>query len=109
MVRNDPTKNDTGRWWWRSLSSDLSFLTKSPAGQLADAGALIAVPADDVETHPDYDCEVSCIDWYGNSRPVFLAGRIFGLMGTSLVEARIDAGQIKEIARIDLTAPLQQR
>ena len=66
-------------------------------------------PADDVETHPDYDCEVSCIDWYGNSRPVFLAGRIFGLMGTSLVEARIDAGQIKEIARIDLTAPLQQR
>jgi hypothetical protein len=102
-------KDDTGRWWWRSLSSDLSFLTKSPAGQLADAGALIAVPADDVETHPDYDCEVSCIDWYGNSRPVFLAGRIFGLMGTSLVEARIDAGQIKEIARIDLTAPLQQR
>lgn len=102
-------KDDSGRWWWRSTSSDLSFLTKSPAGRLDDAGALIAVPADEVETHPDYDCEVSCIDWYGNSRPVFLAGRIFGLMGTSLVEARIDAGHIREIARIDLTAPLPQR
>lgn len=100
---------ESGRWSWRSDTSDLSFLTKSPAGKLADAGALIAVPADDVETHPDYDCEVSCIDWYGNSRPVFLAGRIFGLMGTSLVEARIDAGQIREVARIDLTAPLPQR
>jgi hypothetical protein len=100
---------ESGRWWWRSDTSDLSFLTKSPAGQLADAGALIATAADDVETHPDYECEVSCIDWYGNSRPVFLAGRIFGLMGTSLVEARIDAGKIKEIARIDLTTPLPQR
>ncbi|HEV7343423.1 MAG TPA: beta-propeller domain-containing protein [Sphingopyxis sp.] len=99
----------SGRWWWRSNSSDLSFLTKSPAGKLADAGTLIATAADDVETHPDYKCEVSCIDWYGNSRPVFIAGRIFGLMGTSLVEARIDAGQIKEIARIDLTTPLPPR
>lgn len=101
--------DNSGRWWWNSTSSDLSFLTKSPTGQLGDAGALIAVPADDVETHPDYECEVSCIDWYGNSRPVFLAGRIFGLMGTSLVEARIDAGHIREVARIDLTTPLPPR
>jgi len=40
---------------------------------------------------------------------VFLNGRIFGLMGTSLVEARIDGDKIREIARIDLTAPLPQR
>ncbi|WP_428679637.1 beta-propeller domain-containing protein [Sphingopyxis sp.] len=100
---------ESGRWWWRSDTSDLSFLTKSPSGMLASAGELIATPADDVETHPDYICEVSCIDWYGNSRPVFLAGRIFGLMGTSLVEARIDQGKIREIARIDLTAPLPPR
>lgn len=99
-------REESGRWWWRSDTSDLSFLTKSPIGKLTDAGALIATAADDVETHPDYECEVSCIDWYGNSRPVFLAGRIFGLMGTSLVEARIDAGRIKEVARIDLTTPL---
>lgn len=107
-----PTVKDTegsGRWWWNSNSSDLSFLTKSPAGQLADAGALIATPAEEVETHPDYVCEVSCIDWYGNSRPVFLAGRIFGLMGTHLVEARVENGKIGEVARIDLTTPLPPR
>ena len=103
------SENDSGRRWWRSKSSDISFLTKSPAGQLADAGALIAVPKDKVATHPGYACEVSCIDWYGNSRPVFLAGRIFGLMGTHLVEARIDRGQIREVARVDLTTPLPRR
>ncbi len=101
--------DESGRWWWRSDTSDLSFLTKSPAGTLAAAGELVALPADDVETHPGYKCEVSCIDWYGNSRPVFLAGRIFGLMGTHLVEARIDRGKIREVARIDLTAPVPPR
>jgi len=103
------SEEGSGRWWWNSNSSDLSFLTKSPAGQLGDAGSLIAVPADDVETHPDYVCEVSCIDWYGNSRAVFLAGRVFGLMGTHLVEARVENGKIREIARIDLTTPLPPR
>lgn len=100
---------EAGRWWWRSDTSDLSFLTKSAAGKLAPVGELVAVPADEVETHPSYKCEVSCIDWYGNSRPVFLAGRIFGLMGTHLVEARIDRGKIGEVARIDLTAPLPDK
>jgi hypothetical protein len=32
-------------------------------------------------------------------------GRIFGLMGTALVEARVNDGKIQEIARIDLTVP----
>lgn len=99
---------ESDRWWWRSDTSDLSFLTKSPAGILAPVGELVAVPADEVETHPTYKCEVSCIDWYGNSRPIFLAGRIFGLMGTHLVEARLDDGRIEEIARVDLTAPISE-
>jgi hypothetical protein len=98
---------DSGRWWWRSDSSDISFITKSPAGLLSDAGALAALPKEKVETHPDYDCEVSCIDWYGNSRPIFTDGRIFGLMGTGLVEAKITGGTINEVGRVDLTAPLR--
>ena len=52
----------------------------------------------------DYRCEVSCIDWYGNSRPIFTRGRIFALMGTDLVEGRMDRGRIAELARVDLTA-----
>lgn len=105
-VKTEPA---SGRWWWRSRSSDLSFLTKSPEGKLSDAGALIAEPANEIKTHPNYQCDRSCIDWYGNSRPVFIAGRIFGLMGTDLVEARIEQGRISEVARVDLTGPVVSR
>jgi hypothetical protein len=94
------------RWWWNSETSDLSFVTKASAGTLGNAGALVATAKNEVETHPDYTCEVSCIDWYGNSRPIFTRGRIFGLMGTALVEAEMADGKIREKARIDLTVPL---
>ncbi len=97
---------ESGRYVWRSDSSDISFVTKASAGTLNSAGALAATPKDKVATHPDYRCEVSCIDWYGNSRPIFTGGRIFGLMGTALVEAEMAEGKVREKARIDLTVPL---
>jgi Beta propeller domain len=97
---------DSGRYVWRSDASDISFVSKASAGTLGNAGALAATPKDKVATHPDYACEVSCIDWYGNSRPIFTGGRIFGLMGTALVEAEMADGRVREKARIDLTVPL---
>lgn len=95
-----------GRWWWRSQSSDLSFLRMSKSGALASAGELSATPEDQVAVAQGYTCEVSCIDWYGNSRPIFTGRRIFGLMGTELVEARLDDGGIEELGRLDLTGPV---
>lgn len=105
---------ESGRWWWRSDASDLSFLTLNRAGALRDVGALLTRAKGGEDKDPDeaeeraleakgYSCEVSCIDWYGNSRPIFTDGRIFGLMGTELVEARIAAGRIEEVRRLDLT------
>jgi hypothetical protein len=35
-------------------------------------------------------CRASCVDWYGNARPIFAKGRIFALMGYDLVEGRLD-------------------
>jgi Beta propeller domain len=99
--------DNADRWNWRSESSDLSFVSKAAGGALGSAGALVATPKDQVATHPDYKCEVSCVDWYGNSRPVFTGGRIFGLMGTALVEAELADGKVREKARIDLTVPLE--
>ena len=54
-----------------------------------------------------YSCEVSCIDWYGNSRPIFTDGRVFGLTGTELIEGRIWGGEIHEVQRLNiaLSAP----
>ncbi len=45
-------------------------------------------------------CRASCVDWYGNSRPLFLRSRVFALMGYEIVEGRLDADKIIETRRI---------
>ena len=37
----------------------------------------------------DDGCRASCVDWYGNARPVFLRNRVFALLGYELVEGRV--------------------
>lgn len=95
------------RWWWRSRPSDLSFLSFDSGGRLGRLGELISRAAHDEESDgiPGYECEVSCIDWYGNSRPIFTDGRIFALTGTELVEGRIVNGRIRETGRLNIAVP----
>lgn len=50
-------------------------------------------------------CRASCVDWYGNARPIFYRGRVFGLMGYELVEGRLDGGELREIARSTFLSP----
>ena len=49
----------------------------------------------------DDKCRASCVDWYGNARPLFLRGRLFALLGYELVEGKLDNGQIRELRRIN--------
>ena len=53
----------------------------------------------------DDGCIASCIDWYGDARPIFLGDRIFALLGYEIVEGREQGGRIRELRRIDLTPP----
>lgn len=46
-------------------------------------------------------CRASCVDWYGNARPIFLRGRIFALLGYEIVEGRLDDGRISELRRVN--------
>ncbi len=98
---------------WRSNASDLSYLTVDTRGRLRPVGELerrFDYSEDDGDGGvPGYHCEVSCIDWYGNSRPIFTDGRVFGLTGTELIEGRIYAGEIHEVQRLNiaLSAPPQ--
>jgi hypothetical protein len=50
---------------------------------------------------------VLCIDWYGNSRPIFTLGRIFALSGTSVVEGELRDEHVSELRRVDLTKALE--
>jgi hypothetical protein len=46
-------------------------------------------------------CKASCVDWYGNSRPLFLRGRVFALLGYEIVEGRVNSEGIRELRRIN--------
>lgn len=52
-------------------------------------------------------CRASCVDWYGNARPIFWRGRVFALMGYELVEGKLDAGRVLERRRIDFAPGAQ--
>ena len=47
----------------------------------------------------DDGCKASCVDWYGNARPLFLRGRVFALLGYEIVEGRIAEGRVTEVRR----------
>jgi hypothetical protein len=60
----------------------------------------------DAHRHPRTEdgCQASCVDWYGNARPIFVGTRVFALLGYELVEGRVDdARGIRERRRIDFT------
>jgi len=61
-----------------------------------EAGELAARP----ERAKDDGCRASCVDWYGNARPLFVHGRFIALLGYELVEGTLDGGQMREMRRI---------
>lgn len=102
-----PQSEEADRWWWWSSSSDMTYIATSADGGLSEAGQLEATRRDpDLPSQTLYECEVSCIDWYGNARPIFTGGRLLALINSELVEGQLRNGKVAEINRIDLTAPL---
>ena len=63
----------------------------SPAGELAAR----------VEGVADDGCQASCVDWYGNARPIFLGDRIFALLGYELVEGEMRGDAVREVGRVN--------
>jgi hypothetical protein len=83
---------------WRHLqrtSASVLFLRNAGLA-LSELGALGANP--DRSSLND-GCKASCVDWYGNSRPIFLRGRIFALLGYEVVEGRASERGIAEVKR----------
>jgi hypothetical protein len=51
----------------------------------------------------DDACRASCVDWYGNARPLFIQGRVLALLGYEIVEGAIDEGRMRELRRVNYT------
>jgi hypothetical protein len=75
-------------------SASVLFL-KNENLRLGELGTLGARP----ERAADDGCRASCVDWYGNARPLFLQKRLFALLGYEIVEGSLDDGHIREIRR----------
>jgi hypothetical protein len=77
-------------------SSAAILFLRNNSLQFSEVGELGSQPDKAI----DDNCRASCVDWYGNARPLFLRGRVFALLGYELVEGRLDAGRIRELRRI---------
>ena len=87
----------TGRHQLRQVSSGVIFLQNDKL-RLSEVGALTT--SSDAQSMND-QCKASCMDWYGNSRPLFVAGRVFALMGYEIVEGKLTHSRLEETRRIN--------
>jgi len=62
--------------------------------ELGELGAQSEKAVDDA-------CRASCVDWYGNSRPIFVRGRVLALLGYEIVEGDFKEGRMEEMRRIN--------
>jgi hypothetical protein len=84
----------TGYEQLRHGSASVAFI-RNDGSAFTRLGRLTAHPSES-----DDWCQASCIDWYGNARPIFLRGRAFALLGYELVEGEISATAIREANRV---------
>ncbi len=90
-------------------SSTAMFYLERRDGALFPMGELGTQPDEEViaaaqkmeELEEAGECQASCVDWYGNSRPIFIGERIFALMGDQIVEGSLAGGRITEERRIN--------
>ena len=86
----------------RHGSAEVLYLSVNQL-QFSELGAL----ASGAEQWND-GCQVSCVDWYGNARPLFYRGRVFALLGYELVEGQTAGGAIAEVGRSNLLTAVPQ-
>jgi hypothetical protein len=79
-------------------SSSINFMRVSKEKRFENLKELVSTPS---ERNVLDSCEVSCTDWYGNSRPIFYNDRIFALMGYELIEGVVERGAISEVERVN--------
>src|SRR6185295_3353272 len=88
-----------GRAGYKHLFEDSAAILflRNNSLQFREIGELGSQP----ERAVDDRCRASCVDWYGNARPLFLRGRVFALLGYEIVEGKLDDGRMQELRRVN--------
>jgi len=85
---------DPSAWWGRGLSNIAIF-------RLASDDSLKVLGK--IESGTDKNiCKSSCVDWYGNTRPIFLKDRVFGLIGHEMAEVKISGDTVTPVTRVQM-------
>jgi hypothetical protein len=90
--------NRAGSRQLRENSAAVLFL-RNQSLRLSEIGALDSR----AEANANDGCRASCVDWYGNARPIFTGNRVFALMGYEIVEGRVAGNQIAEVQRVSFS------
>lgn len=87
-----------GRAGYRHLfeSSAAILFLRNDSLQFEEVGELAARS----ERAVDDACRASCVDWYGNARPLFVRGRVLALLGYEIVEGTLADGRMRELRRV---------
>lgn len=99
-----PFRGSSNGWkQLRNISSGIVYV-KNKNLSLSEIGIFAASP----NTNQNDNCKASWVDSYGNSRPLFLKGRVFALIGYELVEGKVSNNHISEVRRIDFSPTILQ-
>lgn len=60
-------------------------------------------------TSANDNCRASCVDWYGNARPLFIRNRVFALLGYEIVEGEFSGNGIQETRRVNYSPRYAKR
>jgi len=85
---------DDNAWWGHGLSN-VAFI------QLASNETFKLLGTAESGKDPSV-CQSSCIDWYGNTRPIFLGNRLFALMGHEIAEVKLTADGVTPAGRVQM-------
>ena len=88
-----------GRPGYKHLFEDSAAILflRNDSLNLKELGELGANPEGSIND----SCRASCVDWYGNARPLFVKGRVFALLGYEIVEGALDDGRMRETRRVN--------
>jgi hypothetical protein len=87
-------KADPAAWWGHGLSN-VAFIRINGDDSIKLIGT--------VESGKDISiCQSSCVDWYGNTRPIFLKDRLFALMGHELAEVKLSGETLAPAGRVQM-------
>ncbi len=90
-----PIRGGDGAGWHQLVAGSAGVLFLDVRDRRFERLGVLGSRGGEVNDH----CQASCVDWYGNARPIFLRGRVFALLGYELVEGAVDGGAIREVRR----------